>query len=141
MSKLRQPNGHDYPDAAARHLADAAALLPASRFDGAGYLAGYVAECALKSLIQIETGAATISHDLARLQTTLWRLATQAGSKTARYYGPLSALLGGADVCRWESQMRYRGAGMSHGEADRWLREVTDVYSLVIGGLTLDGAI
>ena len=51
MSRLAQPNGDDYPDAAQKHLVDADLLFQAGRFDGAGYLTGYVVECVLKTYI------------------------------------------------------------------------------------------
>lgn len=40
MSRLRQRNGDDYPDAARKHLEDAKVLLAGSRPDGAAYLVG-----------------------------------------------------------------------------------------------------
>lgn len=49
MSRLKQANGDDYPEAALKHLQDADALVRGRRFDGAAYLAGYVVECALKT--------------------------------------------------------------------------------------------
>lgn len=58
MSKLARPNGDDYPEAASKHLRDAAALLAAARPDGAAYLSGYVVECSLKSIYQLQMGNA-----------------------------------------------------------------------------------
>ena len=57
MSNLKQPDGDDYPEAALKHLLDADTLLKGRRFDGAAYLSGYVVECALKTLIQVESPA------------------------------------------------------------------------------------
>jgi hypothetical protein len=50
MSKLRVMDD-DHADAAGKHLGDASTLLDARRHDGAGYLSGYVLECAIKSVI------------------------------------------------------------------------------------------
>lgn len=47
-------NGDDFPEAAEKLLADAKALHNASRYDGAAYMAGYVAECSLKTILLIE---------------------------------------------------------------------------------------
>jgi hypothetical protein len=47
-------DGDDHPDAAGKNLDDAMALIAAQRFDGAGYLAGYVVECSLKTLIILQ---------------------------------------------------------------------------------------
>ncbi|MDW8396565.1 MAG: HEPN domain-containing protein, partial [Anaerolineae bacterium] len=56
MSRPHQPNRDDYPRAALKHLEDAEALLKAHRYDGAGYHAGYVVECALKTLLLYARG-------------------------------------------------------------------------------------
>ncbi|HSN99958.1 MAG TPA: hypothetical protein VLS89_16800 [Candidatus Nanopelagicales bacterium] len=53
MSNLAY-QGDDHPEAAAKHLDDAKALLAAMRYDGAGYLAGYVLECSLKTIVLLE---------------------------------------------------------------------------------------
>jgi hypothetical protein len=53
VSNLALSNKDDYPAAAAKHLADARALLAAQRFDGAAYLSGYVVECALRTVIMV----------------------------------------------------------------------------------------
>ncbi|HSN99090.1 MAG TPA: hypothetical protein VLS89_12425 [Candidatus Nanopelagicales bacterium] len=53
MSSLALSNKDDYPAAAAKHLDDARALLDAQRLDGAGYLAGYVVECSLRTVIMV----------------------------------------------------------------------------------------
>ena len=56
MSRLKTVQGDDHPEAAGKHLLDAGALLAAGRADGAAYLSGYVVECSLKSIYQLETG-------------------------------------------------------------------------------------
>lgn len=94
MSGLCQPNGDDYPEAARKHLDDAQALLDAARYDGAGYHAGYVVECALKTLLQIG-GAPLRGHDLSVLSAQVAALATGGSPHTARYI-PLLEL----GVCR-----------------------------------------
>lgn len=50
---LHDGNDHDYPAAAYKHLLDAQALLTADRFDGAGYVVGYVVECSLLTVILV----------------------------------------------------------------------------------------
>ena len=84
MSRLRLPNGHDHPEAAGKHLADAAVLLPAGRADGAAYLAGYVVECVLKTLILVAGGHAW-GHDINALGRDALRLAALPGARSARY--------------------------------------------------------
>lgn len=84
MSRLRLPKGDDHPDAAGKHLDDASVLLSAGRADGAAYLAGYVVECALKSLILVGAGRPW-GHDLNALGREALRLAALPGARSARY--------------------------------------------------------
>ena len=53
MSNLAHANKDDYPAAARKHLLDAETLASVSRFDGAGYLAGYAVECSLRTVIMV----------------------------------------------------------------------------------------
>lgn len=53
VTNLAPPNDVDYPGAAKKHLDDATALMNAQRFDGAGYLIGYVVECSLLTVILV----------------------------------------------------------------------------------------
>ena len=142
MSRLKNDcSGDDYPDAARKHLEDANVLFVSERFDGAVYLSGYVMECAMKTLIQVEAGSAPRSHDLAGLDRTLGSLAARVGAQTARLYTRAMPLIRDPGMRQWDPGMRYRGATASHAEADARIRTATEVYSAVIGGLTLDGAI
>ena len=76
----------DFPKAALKHLQDAQALLKSNRFDGAAYLAGYVVECALKTMIEVERKNVPHIHDLSQLQSRLQALAVVAGSRTGHLY-------------------------------------------------------
>ncbi len=98
MSRLRQSNGDDYPEAARKHLQDAVALLSAGRPDGAAYLAGYVVECALKTLLQIENGRADRIHGLSALHRQVGALAVQANVRTGRYCVAADRLLDKAAI-------------------------------------------
>ncbi len=109
MSRLRQVNGDDYPDAAEKHLLDSGSLLAGGRHDGAAYLAGYAVECALKTLVQLETGRARHSHDLSGLDQELDRLAAQAGSRAGKLYLGAQASLRASTILRgWMPEQRYR---------------------------------
>lgn len=68
MSNLAY-QGDDHPEAAAKHLDDAKALLAATRYDGAGYLAGYVLECSFKTIVILEEIAQTAGLGAAMLAT------------------------------------------------------------------------
>jgi hypothetical protein len=60
--------GDDHPEAAGKHLDDATALWSATRYDGAGYLTGYVLECCFKTLLilhEVATSARLSPRSLA----------------------------------------------------------------------------
>ena len=136
MSNLKKSNGDDYPAAALKHLQDAEVLLKGRRFDGAAYLAGYVVECALKTLIQVESGRQVRhSHELTSLLDELDVLAVQATTRTGRLYVRVAAALRTADVLCWKPRMRYRGPEVTSSEADAWLRNAREAYSLIVGSL------
>ena len=42
MSRMKQCNDDDFPEAAGKHLEDASELFARARYDGTAYLAGYV---------------------------------------------------------------------------------------------------
>ena len=118
MSHLRQANGDDYPEAAGRHMQDSGLLLAGGRPDGAAYLAGYVVECALKTLIQLEAGQVRRTHDLAGLCDVLDTLAAQASSRTGRFYLGAQVRLRATSILNdWVPEQRYRGLVVSSAEA------------------------
>ena len=142
MSSLRQSNGDDYPDAAGKHMQDSGVLLAGGRHDGAAYLAGYVVECALKTLIQLESGQVRHSHDLSGLDRELDKLAAQAGSLAGRLYlGAQATLRTSTILSGWKPEQRYRSPGMNAADAASWHREAATVYRQTIGQLALAGAI
>lgn len=144
MSRLKRPNGDDYPEAALKHLQDADALVRGRRFDGAAYLAGYVVECALKTLIQVESGQARHGHELTNLLHVLDVLAVHATTRAGRLYVSVATSLKAADMDDWTPEMRYRGpqdAGDASRVAEEWLREAYAAYERIVGSLILEGAI
>ncbi len=141
MSRLRQPNGDDYPAAARKHLKDSAALLTQGRADGAAYLAGYVVECALKTLLQMEQGSAPWTHALADLAKQVAGLTVRADVAVGRRCVVVAAFLKQAEILAWKPGMRYHEETTSGTDAATWQREAGDVYSKVIGALVLDGRI
>jgi len=141
MSSLHKQNGDDYPDAAAKHLADAKALTVAHRYDGAGYLAGYVVECALKSLLQVEIGEAPRTHSYQDLLGEIGNTCLAAGAATAKYVtAPIRAIREGP-IGGWRETMRYRSPSMSGGDAEAWVEAATLVYTDTVATMILDGVI
>jgi hypothetical protein len=144
----------DYPDAATKHLADAEALDRAGRPDGCFYVAGYVVECALKSVLLHEESwdsgtkthvakklnaaldrLQTPNHDLLRLLAEITAMAT---ARTAKYVPKSTAI---ANVGRWKPSVRYRGPSVPAADSKRVLDEAKLVYSTTIKQMILDGVL
>ncbi len=141
MSSLRNANGDDYPDAAGKHLADASALAAAQRYDGAGYLAGYVVECALKTLLQVESGQVRKTHSYETLLKEVGETCLTAGAATARYVTETIRAIPDAPIAAWRETMRYRSPSMSSGDAQAWVEGAAVVYRETIASMILDGVI
>jgi hypothetical protein len=141
MSNLKQGNGDDHPDASGKHLADARVLLAATRSDGAAYLAGYVVECALKSLVQLETGKALRGHQLATLMAEVSAACMAAGAGTARYVTTHVQGVPTARIAVWRETLRYQSPSMTSRDAQIWVDEADQIYSDTVAAMILDGVI
>ena len=152
MSRLRLPNGDDHPEAARRHLDDALALNRATRPDGAAYLAGYVVECSLKTLILHEMGV-TIEHeplpwrggyhghDLRFLAGQASSAAALAGVRTARYLGSALTGFSSAPIAGWVPELRYRAPSITPYVASEWLANAQALYQQTVAQMLLDGVV
>lgn len=142
----------DFPDAAGKLLDDARALLANGRYDGSGYLSGYVVECSLKSLVMVEELCAAATprqafdqargyrHDIRGLSVAATQLAALGSAFTAKYVGMLSipAKLN-AD---WKPAIRYSGPGrIGRQDAEDWLGEANATYLSTVGEMRLDGVV
>ncbi|MRG94456.1 hypothetical protein [Polyangium spumosum] len=121
MSNLASSNGDDYPAAAAKHLEDARTLLDAQRHDGAAYLAGYVVECSLRSVVMIgrlakEAEATAIELGRKGQKVNLRRELQPTGSTLRRFRG--------------EARREARERGRDHDLGD--LAEATTGYTAVL---------
>jgi hypothetical protein len=151
VSKLRLGNGDDHPEAAGKHLSDARVLLPAGRVDGAAYLAGYVIECALKSLWLHERGvppsgkpawkAGRTGHEISELRKDVATLAAFAGARIARYVGPAFGTLATAQIAAWNPTMRYQAPSMNAADATIWVAQAQALHDETIGEMLKDGVI
>lgn len=142
MSRLRLPNGDDHPEAARKHLDDASVLLPAGRADGAAYLAGYVVECSLKSLILVAGGNAW-GHNINDLGRDALRLAALPGARSARYVPRMTPGHSLYDAAAgWRETLRYREPGaVTPVDAGSWLAEAQAIYDSTIAPMRLDGVV
>jgi len=154
MSRLRLASGDDHPEAAGKQLSDAQVLLPAGRADGAAYLAGYVVECALKSIVILEHSlhmnleaagkqARRFGHKLNSISRNALRLAAVPGARTARYVPRMTAGHSLYDTTSgWRETLRYRAAGaVAPSDAGSWLAEAQAVYESTIVPMRLDGVV
>lgn len=156
MSALADPRGSndDYPEASQKHLADAQVLDREQRHDGCYYLAGYVVECALKSVLlhQASWDPPTRTHsprklnaELDRLRTPnhdirglLEELARTATPHTAKYVPSTSAA---KNVSRWRPAVRYRTPNVSAADSAAVLAEAKKLFSLTVDQMRRDGVI
>ena len=136
MSNLALPNGDDHPEAAQKNLADAQILCAQHRPDGAGYLSGYVVECALKALWLIEVGVPSgpapwgrRGHDLSYLRAQVSALATVAGASTAKYFGASVAGVSTSAIATWTPELRYRPPMITERQAEAWCREAEAIFN------------
>ena len=142
MSNFRQSNGDDYPEASAKHLLDAQVLLDAALYDGAGYHAGYVVECALKTLLQADH-VSVRRHDLGDLSWRVTALALGGSSRIARYIpNPPPSIAYGPPLAGWHETMRYRAPGdLDQGRAQSWVTEAERIYRCIVQRMRMDGVI
>lgn len=142
MSKMKQRTGEDYPEAAKKHLRDAKELFQRNRYDGAAYLSGYVAECTLKTIIQVESGSAPFIHKLSSLKGEALLLAAAPSAKTARYALPKGHWRLLSKGNGWNTIIRYYAAGsFSQTKSKEWINEADLIYSSVIVPMRLNGEI
>jgi hypothetical protein len=156
MSSLRVQDD-DHPEAAGKHLADAQALLAVRRFDGCGYLSGYVVECSLKAVILHDNswlGGAPPSRDAVKLQDWHKKLASRSyghdlvklahavvGSAGASYMPDLSSI-SKPSVLSWKETMRYKSPGaVTEPEANAWHEWARHVFLETVSRMHLDGVL
>lgn len=130
----------NFASAAARHLDDAQILLGEHRFDNAAYLAGYVAECALKVLlISPAPSPKAVGHDLSVLTTDALRMLWLFAPAMKRYTVPQTADVL-ALIQQWNPEMRYGATGdISDLDANHWVSGATQLFNAVVAQLVLDG--
>jgi len=126
--------------AAGRHLNDTETLHHRARYDNAAYLAGYVAECALKSVL---TGPGLpahqqLGHDLRLMTGNALLLAVAMSAARRRYNLPVSQDF--ADlVATWKPDERYAKEGtVSAARAEARLNAARESFANLIIPQLLD---
>lgn len=131
----------DYLSASKKHFNDAYGLHGQCRYDNAGYLAGYVVECGLKSLLQSDSpvSARSLGHDLTTLSTNALQLAALLSPARRRIQIPNSQDFQDL-LAEWKPEERYYPEGnILHAKADSRLRAATEMFQSVIIPTFLDG--
>jgi hypothetical protein len=132
----------DFPSAATRHLRDAQHLLATSP-GNARYLAGYVAECALKAVIEQSDPvlhAPAFGHQLTKLEGDGFDLAIALAPRTARYR-PRAATVH-AVRARWSESIRYDSTSDTKVAAATHVVELArEIYEACVIAMLLDGVL
>lgn len=130
-----------YGQAASRHLRDARLLLQNERFDNAVYLAGYVAECSLKCVVEVFTDrryARCFRHNLSALEGEGLRRALRL-CPAAQSYVPSQALAH-TPLAHGHPDRRYWKSGVWTQQcADEIVKLVEGIYQRTVVQLVLDG--
>jgi HEPN domain-containing protein len=127
----------DFASAAARHLRDAESLQQHDAWDNAAYLAGYVAECSVKAVIELSRKAPRIH--LSALSPLLVRLAADLAGAARRYRVDLDPDL---DAIRdsWQTDLRYSRTGsVDEAQSKKMVAQAKRVFERTIGAMVLDG--
>lgn len=128
---------------ALKHHEDVEGLFAAGRFDNAAYLAGYVIECGLKTLLLREgmPAAKQLGHDLPLMTGNALSLAVQMAPAIRRYRVPDSADFQHI-VAHWGPEERYEATGfMDRAKAESRLRAVRETFTALIVPQLLDGTV
>lgn len=122
-----------FADAATRHRHDARLLAESARYQNAGHLIGFAAECFVKA--QLEQAEVDIGHKLKRhfpdLAKQIGRHASDRLAKAVWDVVSDHNFLSG-----WSAERRYDAcvdATSAHREYDAWERNVDDLYRAIQG--------
>jgi len=134
----------DYASAAARHWDNVKFLAQADQWQEAAYLAGYIAECSAKVLLQKtapQIGLRPLSHNLAALTGEALELAVLINPASRRY--PVTSVLPGAPgVSRWTPEHRYeKTAFLPEVDFQQIVSEAEAIGQAIFVELVLDGVI
>jgi hypothetical protein len=127
--------------ASGKHLDDVEFLYETKRFDNAAYLAGYVAECALKTLLISQSLPSTkeLGHDLHLMTGSAIHLAIILSPELRRYPIPTSPAFI-QFVRTWKPDERYDAFGTTTAAlADERVSSARETYLLTIVPQLLDG--
>ena len=127
----------DFASAASRHLRAATQLMASQIADDSTYLAGYVAECAIKAVI-LKAGIRFKRH-VHELSSPQLLLAADLSFAARRFPLDLDPDLAGIQST-WTTDLRYvRTGAISQQLAEEMLERTRAVFERTIGKMVLDG--
>ena len=134
----------DFASATARHLDNVVYLKQDNRWQEAAYLAGYVAECAYKTLLEHTAPGVLLrplGHNLAALSGDALEMALLLNPAHARYHHGASHI-GMIGIGGWDPQDRYERTGFrAEVEFRRMVAEAEIIGAGLLSNLVLDGVL
>ena len=131
----------DFASAAARHWNNTNFLAQATHWQEAAYLAGYIAECSAKVLLQEtapQIALRLLRHNLVALTGEALELAVLINPASRRY--PVTSVLPG--VSRWAPEHRYeKTAFLPEADFQQIVSEAEAIGQAILVELVLDGVI
>jgi hypothetical protein len=130
----------DFASAAARHWDNTFYLANAGRWQESAYLAGYVAECSLKALLQNHplSNMQNLGQNLVILSGDALDLALLLAPVTSRYR--IETLRPNTGVGKWNPEQRYEATNHTReAEFRDIVREAENIAQKVLIGMVLDG--
>ena len=130
----------NFANAAARHLDDAMLLQDQHRHDNAAYLSGYVAECAMKVVLEASSiSPKRLGHELDTISVDAMSLLWIVAPAMRRYELPSSSDVDDL-IQGWKPELRYCKSGeFDLVKAGQWTTAAHCVYSSFVVNSVLDG--
>lgn len=131
----------NYASAAARHWDSVVLLTHTECWQEAAYLAGYVAECSFKALLQTSSLPSTqrLGHSLMVLSGEALQLALVLEPAAARYRVQ-TLRPGGMGISGWQPEQRYEATDLAREPEFRQMVQEADVIAhTILIGMVLDG--
>lgn len=130
----------DFVSAAMRHWNDSILLQDSQRYDNAAYHAGYVVECALKSLVRHGgPSPVALGHDLTLLASSALNLAILLSPSLSRYPASQAGTLPPLPPA-WRPEMRYGRTGVvTREDCQKIMLAAQSYLEQITMALILDG--
>ncbi|WP_062306083.1 HEPN domain-containing protein [Alicyclobacillus sendaiensis] len=130
-----------YAQAATRHLRDSKLLFGNQRFDNAVYLAGYVAECSMKAMIEVfdrHSNPRQFGHNLRKLQQEGLNRSIRLQPKLHSFLS--SFAIDSTELAKGHPDRRYWATGRWRPDLARAVLELAEeIYQKTLLEMVLSG--